>query len=100
MTNVPELNIAAAVVRVVGANLDTSDDVARELNTGSLTSLDLSGQSNSILVCADSQETGAEQRLYTASTMTSELTVDQLVVFQGNYLDIDMWTSANFAGVA
>ena len=99
VTNVPELNIAAAVVRVVGVNLDTSDDVARELNTGSLTSLDLSGQLNSILVCADSQETGAEQRLYTASTMTGELTVDQLAVFQGNYLDIDMWSSANFTSV-
>ena len=50
-------------------------------------------------MCADSQETGAEQRLYTASTMTGELTVDQLAVFQGNYLDIDMWSSANFVSV-
>jgi len=99
VTNVPELNIDAAVVRVVGANLDTSDDLALELNMGSLTSLNLLGQSNSILVCADSQETGVEQRLYAASTINGELTVDQLAVFQGNYLDIDMWSSANFVSV-
>jgi len=71
--------------------------VSCRIAAGKLTAL--SGQLNSILVCADSQETGAEQRLYTASTMTGELTVDQLAVFQGNYLDIDMWSSANFVSV-
>ena len=99
VTNVPELNIAAAIVRVVGANLDTSEAVARELKTGSLTNLNLSGQSKSILLCADSQDTGAEQRLYAASTMTGDLSVSELAVLKGNYLDIDMWSSANFVSV-
>ena len=100
IANVPDFDIASSIVRIVGLNLESSEDVATALKTGSLTNLGIPQQSQSILLCADTQGTGEEQRLYAASTMTSELTVDQLVVFQGNYLDIDMWTSANFAGVA
>ena len=84
----------AQVPRVVGANLDTSEAVARELKTGSLTSLDLSGQSTSILLCADSQDTGAEQLLYAASTMTGDLSVSELAVLQGKVLS-DEWELAS-----
>ena len=100
LVNVPEFDITSSVVRVVGANLGTSHDVATALETGILTNLSLPQQSQSILLCADTQETGEEQRLYFASTMTGELTINHLAVFQGNYLDIDLWSNANFAGLA
>ena len=99
VANVPAVNIAASIVRVVGANLDSSDDVARELETRSLINFELSEPSKSIFLCADSQETGAEQRLFAASTMTGDLTVTQLALFQSNYLDIDLWSSENFTSL-
>lgn len=99
VANVPKVNIAASIVRVVGSNLDSSDDVARELETGSLINFELSEPSKSIFLCADTQETGAEQRLFAASTMTGDLTVTQLALFQSNYLDIDLWSSENFTSV-
>ena len=99
VANVPAVNIAASIVRVVGANLDSSDDVARELETGSLINFELSEPLKSIFLCADTQETGAEQRLFAASTMTGDLTVTQLALFQSNYLDIDLWSSENFTSL-
>ena len=99
VANVPAVNIAASIVRVVGSNLDSSDDVARELETGHLINFELSEPSKSIFLCADTQETGAEQRLFAASTMTGDLTVTQLALFQSNYLDIDLWSSENFTSL-
>jgi len=95
--DVPSVNISNAVLRVFGSNLDTSEDVVTALATnGRLGAFEFPEQTNAILICADTQNTGAEQRIFAASNSAGDLAVTMLAEFQGNYLDIDQWSAGNF----
>ena len=95
--DVPSVNISNAVLRVFGSNLDTSEDVVTALATnGRLGAFEFPEQTNAILICADTQNTGAEQRIFAASNSAGDLAVTMLAEFHGNYLDIDQWSAGNF----
>ncbi|MDA9240394.1 M10 family metallopeptidase C-terminal domain-containing protein [bacterium] len=98
VVNVPQVRIDDAVVRVVGGRLDKSQDVKAALGgDGILSDLTLSEQVGSLIIAADTRETGEDQRLFAVYNHAEDLLVTQLAVFQGNYLDIDSWDIGNFS---
>ena len=96
--NVPNARIDNSILRVVGREFDTSQDLEAALSMdGVLSNLTLSANHRSLFVAADTQVTGEDQRLFAAYSTGNDLLVSQLAVFQGDYLDIDSWVIGNFS---
>lgn len=101
--SVPNGIINDCVVRVFGSKFDnyllTATDFAED---GILGNLDFFANGVALVITAASQDTGEDQRLFEVKKDQENefCSVEHLVTFIGNYLDIDMWTVSNFnAGI-
>lgn len=100
-SNVPNGLVDGCVVRVVSEEITGAGDLVRELSAGGLLDpINISGGQSSVFVVADSQDAGAAQDLYLASSAGQTYDATHLAQFRGDYLDIDNWTADNFAVVA
>jgi len=50
----------------------------------------------SIIITAESQNTGEDQNIFYANSIGNDATYIHLATLRGNYLDIDKWNVSNF----
>jgi hypothetical protein len=95
--NVPIGVLDGCIARLTGQDLTTGAEVLMALgSTGVFSSLSLSSGASALCVTASDQETGRDQHLFWIGSENNTLTAIHLATFQGNFLDIDSWDSANF----
>lgn len=94
---VPIGNIANSLLRIFGNNLKYTDTIESHfVNDGVLKNLKLGEKESAIILTANTQNTGEEQRLYSINNQENEIEVVHLATFIGSYLDIDSWAHSNF----
>lgn len=95
---VPAANVHGNILRLTDALLDSSAQVRDAFaDGGAFENLDLALGGEALIVAADSQNTGEDQRLFHVQQTETALDVTLLATFTGNYLDIDNWQAGNFA---
>ena len=97
VANIPKGVIDSCLVRVVGSGLDSSMAIVNSFNeNGYLNNLKLNENSSSLILSANAQSTGESQNLFYAENEQGIIEVNKLATFDGNYLDIDIWSADNF----
>jgi len=95
--DVPTGGIGSSVVRIIGQDLSTSDALTNNFDSnGSFQPLKLYNGQSSIIITANSQQTGENQNIFMATERNGSIEVDQVAILKGNYLDIDNWHYDNF----
>jgi hypothetical protein len=95
--NAPAANFSSGILRITGNNLTTASDVAAAFNdSGGLSPLTISDGERALIISAESQATGEDQFIFQAEGYSGDISLTQLVILQGNALDIDQWHSDNF----
>ena len=98
--NVPEIDISAGLLRVIGKDLNNQEQLSDALNEGGiLEPLKLKDDECCIIVTAANQSTGSSQSIFYAERVGYEVSVDQIALVLGNALDIDAWHIANFSNI-
>ena len=85
------------ILRISGDGLTSSEELVGHFSQeGSLVNLNLPIGNPVIVLSSESNETGYEQCLFTVERLENEIMATKLMVFDGNYLDIDLWVPENF----
>ena len=96
--NVPQASVQGNILRLTDAALQTAEQVRDVFSEGgAFENLDLALGGDAIVIAADTQNTGDDQRLFHVEQNETVLDVTLLATVSGNYLDIDNWQAGNFA---
>lgn len=95
--NIPTAEFGNGVLCLIGEGLDTKSNIANAFSkNGIFGSLSMPFGQNSLVITANSQDTGEDQNIYYSNSLGDEISFMHLAKLQGNYLDIDLWHSDNF----
>lgn len=95
--NVPEGFLSNHIIRVVDISFSDPKNVAGEFSSsGSFSNLKIVNEEPILIISANSQDTGEMQMIYLLHNVQGSYQSDLLVVLEGNYLDIDLWSASNF----
>ena len=94
----PTANFSQGILKVTGSETVTATDLSSAFKLGGgLETLSIDTGARALIISSDSQSTGEDQRVFFAEQNNEEVSVIQLVVLQGNALDIDQWHVDNFS---
>lgn len=95
--NVPIAEYGMGILRVFGEELNNAINLkAAFASGGPLENLFMPVNEKSIIISADSQNTGEDQNIFYANSSGNDVTYIQLATLRGNFLDIDTWDVSNF----
>ena len=94
--HVPTANFSNGILRLIGSDLTTATGLSEAFELGGAGSLSLHSGASALIISAESQSTGVDQCLFQAEGSSTDLSITQLALFQGNSLDIDQWHIQNF----
>lgn len=97
MQNVPIAEYGTGILRIFGEELNNAINLkAAFASGGPLENLFMPVNEKSIIISADSQNTGEDQNIFYANSSGNDVTYIHLATLRGNYLDIDRWDVSNF----
>lgn len=97
VTDVPSAEVFNIIMRLVGEGLETAAGLlAAFAENGKFEEIGFSDKGASLVITAESQDTGEDQCLFVVDQQNGILDIEQLAILRGNYLDIDSWHIANF----
>ena len=95
--NVPIAEYGMGILRVFGEELNNEINLSKAFeNGGSVDKLIMPANEKSIIITAESQNTGEDQNIFYANSFGNDVTYIHLATLRGNYLDIDKWDASNF----
>jgi serralysin len=95
--NVPIAEYGTGILRIFGEELNNVINLnAAFASGGPLENLFMPVNEKSIIISADSQNTGEDQNIFYANSSGNDVTYIHLATLRGNYLDIDTWDVSNF----
>ena len=95
--NVPIAEYGTGILRIFGEELNNVINLkAAFASGGPLENLFMPVNEKSIIISADSQNTGEDQNIFYANSLGNDVTYIHLATLRGNYLDIDTWDVSNF----
>ena len=95
--NVPIAQYGMGILRVFGEELNNEINLSKAFEDGgSVDKLIMPANEKSIIITAESQNTGEDQNIFYANSIGNDVTYIHLATLRGNYLDIDKWDASNF----
>ena len=95
--NVPIAEYGTGILRIFGEEINNVINLnAAFASGGPLENLFMPVNEKSIIISADSQNTGEDQNIFYANSSGNDVTYIHLATLRGNYLDIDTWDVSNF----
>ena len=94
----PIANFSGGIIRITGSDISTAIDLSHSFKTGGgFETLSMSDGANALIISANSQSTGEDQYIFSAESTDGQITIAQLAILHGNFLDIDQWHIDNFS---
>lgn len=93
---VPSIDVFDVILRLVGSGISDEQGLLSGLSSGgAFENLQIPIGQDLIVLTAASQATGEDQCLFYVNNTSGFLDIKHLAVLEGNYLDIDSWSSVN-----
>jgi hypothetical protein len=95
--NVPIAEYGTGILRIFGEELNNEINLSKAFEDGgSMDKLIMPANEKSIIITAESQNTGEDQNIFYANSIGNDVTYIHLATLRGNYVDIDKWDASNF----